>query len=140
MFSKNQAHALSNIYFLPLNLKFLRFFCFPANWSFTQLKPAPPVRQSFVSNSAQPTSGSGGATSSGTGSANTSANGISSNGTPTRKIPPTYEEDALVLRVIESYCAAYQNTNRNTTHSGESSVMSHSSFPSSWRKIYARRR
>lgn len=35
------------------------------------------------------------------------------------KQQPTYEEDALVLRVIEAYCAAYQNTSRNTIHSGE---------------------
>uniref|UniRef100_A0AAG5CX26 Guanine nucleotide exchange factor n=1 Tax=Anopheles atroparvus TaxID=41427 RepID=A0AAG5CX26_ANOAO len=34
------------------------------------------------------------------------------------KVSPTYEEDALVLRVIEAYCAAYQSTSRNTMHSG----------------------
>lgn len=73
----------------------------------------------------------------GPGSANTSANGmITASGTPTRKVPPTYEEDALVLRVIESYCAAYQNTNRNTTHSGESRLPP---FSPSWRTFYARR-
>ncbi|XP_050076788.1 uncharacterized protein LOC126563961 isoform X2 [Anopheles maculipalpis] len=33
------------------------------------------------------------------------------------KVSPTYEEDALVLRVIEAYCAAYQSTSRNTMHS-----------------------
>lgn len=72
-----------------------------------------------------------------TGSVNTSANGISgSGGTPVRKVPPTYEEDALVLRVIESYCAAYQNTNRNTTHSGEFALPRYS-MP--WKKVYARR-
>lgn len=37
----------------------------------------------------------------------------------TKKVQPTYEEDALVLRVIENYCAAFQNTSRNTIHSGE---------------------
>lgn len=107
------------------------------------LKPSPPVRQSFVNNF-HFASGTGGAVCSGvnsgsaSSSANTSANGISGGGTPTRKIPPTYEEDALVLRVIESYCAAYQNTNRNTTHSGESRLplFSHPT----WRTIYARRR
>lgn len=117
------------------------FLLLPANWSFTQLKPAPPVRHSFVSNSHQSAGGTN-ATSGGTGSANTSANGLSvSSGTPTRKIPPTYEEDALVLRVIESYCAAYQNTNRNTTHSGESRLTSPSTSTCSWHKsYYARRR
>lgn len=108
----------------------------PANWSYTQLKPAPPVRQSFVNNS-QMSSGVGSGSGTGSSSANTSANGLGSGGTPTRKIPPTYEEDALVLRVIESYCAAYQNTNRNTTHSGESRLPP---FSSPWRKLYARRR
>ncbi|KAL1402497.1 hypothetical protein pipiens_019734, partial [Culex pipiens pipiens] len=33
------------------------------------------------------------------------------------KAQPTYEEDALVLRVIEAYCAAYQSNARNTMHS-----------------------
>ncbi|XP_058062356.1 rho guanine nucleotide exchange factor 7 isoform X1 [Anopheles bellator] len=37
---------------------------------------------------------------------------------PSAKLSPTYEEDALVLRVIEAYCAAYQSTSRNTMHSG----------------------
>ncbi|XP_055713847.1 rho guanine nucleotide exchange factor 7 isoform X2 [Phlebotomus papatasi] len=59
-----------------------------ANWSITNLCPAPPSRMSVQGGIVAP-----------------------------RKDPPTYEEDALVLRVIESYCAAYQSTSRNTTHS-----------------------
>ncbi|KAG5675537.1 hypothetical protein PVAND_005433 [Polypedilum vanderplanki] len=35
----------------------------------------------------------------------------------TKKVQPTYEEDALVLRVIEAYSIAFQNTSRNTIHS-----------------------
>lgn len=113
---------------------FVTFFYSAANWSYTLLKPAPPVRQSFINN----TQFSSGSNSGGNGLANTSANGFNTSGTPTRKIPPTYEEDALVLRVIESYCAAYQNTNRNTTHSGESQ-MPHFSSPWKHKKIIARR-
>jgi hypothetical protein len=37
----------------------------------------------------------------------------------TKRPQPTYEEDALVLRVIEAYSIAFQNTSRNTIHSGE---------------------
>uniref|UniRef100_A0A1B0EUT8 PH domain-containing protein n=1 Tax=Lutzomyia longipalpis TaxID=7200 RepID=A0A1B0EUT8_LUTLO len=59
-----------------------------ANWSITNLRPAPPSRMSVQGGIVAP-----------------------------RKDPPTYEEDALVLRVIESYCAAYQSTSRNTMHS-----------------------
>ncbi|GAB0100937.1 rho guanine nucleotide exchange factor 7 [Sergentomyia squamirostris] len=59
-----------------------------ANWSITNLRPAPPSRMSVQGGIVAP-----------------------------RKDPPTYEEDALVLRVIESYCAAYQSTSRTTTHS-----------------------
>lgn len=50
---------------------------------------------------------------------NTTSNG--SGGTTLqnpRKSQPTYEEDALVLRVIEAYCVAYQNPSRHAVHSG----------------------
>lgn len=72
---------------------------YPANWSIVNLRPAPPLRATLSSN-------------------NSSTNGgtLSS---ASRKPQPTYEEDALVLRVIEAYCAAYQNPSRNTMHSGE---------------------
>lgn len=69
---------------------------FVANWSIVNLRPAPPLRPT-LSNSTT----NGGALMS-----------------SSRKPQPTYEEDALVLRVIEAYCAAYQNPSRNTMHSG----------------------
>ena len=71
-----------------------------ANWSIINLRPAPPSRPSLANNTSA-----------------TSGNGQLSN--YSKKSQPTYEEDALVLRVIEAYCAAYQNTSRNTMHSGE---------------------
>ncbi|XP_037904603.1 rho guanine nucleotide exchange factor 7 isoform X6 [Hermetia illucens] len=70
-----------------------------ANWSITNLRPAPPLRPNFIN------------LSSAVGSSGALANYSS------RKIQPTYEEDALVLRVIEAYCAAYQTNSRNTIHS-----------------------
>lgn len=73
---------------------------FVANWSITNLRPAPPLRPNFIN------------LSSAVGSSGALANYSS------RKIQPTYEEDALVLRVIEAYCAAYQTNSRNTIHSG----------------------
>ncbi|XP_058125964.1 rho guanine nucleotide exchange factor 7 [Anopheles ziemanni] len=117
-----------------------------ANWNITNLRPAPPLRPAFLSSVA--TSGPGGgsnsagtgggrsATASITGSIGGAAascvGGGSGNGTlntndsvqhglsfsASSKVSPTYEEDALVLRVIEAYCAAYQSTSRNTMHSG----------------------
>ncbi|KAJ6646099.1 Rho guanine nucleotide exchange factor 7, partial [Pseudolycoriella hygida] len=66
-------------------------------WQITNLRPAPPLRPS-ASNS------------------NTTSSGALSS--YSRKPQPTHEEDALVLRVFEAYCAAYQNTSRNTMHSG----------------------
>ncbi|XP_055371101.1 uncharacterized protein LOC129605372 isoform X3 [Condylostylus longicornis] len=77
-----------------------------ANWSITNLQPAPPLRPNLL-NPPPPTSSSGGS------SVNTLTNYCNS-----RKVQPTYEEDALVLRVIEAYCAAYQSNSRNTIHSG----------------------
>ncbi|XP_055371092.1 uncharacterized protein LOC129605372 isoform X2 [Condylostylus longicornis] len=76
-----------------------------ANWSITNLQPAPPLRPNLL-NPPPPTSSSGGS------SVNTLTNYCNS-----RKVQPTYEEDALVLRVIEAYCAAYQSNSRNTIHS-----------------------
>lgn len=73
---------------------------FTANWSIVNLRPAPPLRPTLI-NSNSTSSGSSGA--------------ILAN---TKKIQPTYEEDALVLRVIEAYCVAYQNPTRNALHSG----------------------
>lgn len=74
------------------------------NWSLTNLRPAPPLRPTLVQSNA---SSSGG---------NAATPTLSSY---SNKPQPTYEEDALVLRVIEAYCAAYQNTSRNTIHSGK---------------------
>jgi hypothetical protein len=82
---------------------------FSANWNITNLRPAPPLRPNLLTT-----------TSAG---ANTSAQQLQSSPASlasSKKPQPTYEEDALVLRVIEAYCAAYQNTSRNTIHSGES--------------------
>lgn len=70
-------------------------FIITANWSITNLRSAPPMRPSLLNT-------------------NSSSNNLSNSKRPT----PTYEEDALVLRVIEAYCAAYQNNSRNTIHSG----------------------
>lgn len=60
------------------------------------MKPAPPLRPAIVNT-------------------NSSSNAVL---TSTKKSQPTYEEDALVLRVIEAYCVAYQNPTRNALHSG----------------------
>lgn len=85
-----------------------------ANWSITNLRPAPPLRPSIANASSSSTVGSGGV------SGHLSKYSI--------KAQPTYEEDALVLRVIEAYCAAYQNTSRNTMHSGKRFLIAHSSY------------
>ncbi|XP_039952782.1 rho guanine nucleotide exchange factor 7 isoform X3 [Bactrocera tryoni] len=79
-----------------------------ANWSITNLRPAPPLRPNLLNATTQ--SGSG--VTSGSGSANALASYCSG-----RRTQPTFEEDVLVLRVFEGYCAAYQNTTRNTIHS-----------------------
>uniref|UniRef100_A0A182QMA8 DH domain-containing protein n=1 Tax=Anopheles farauti TaxID=69004 RepID=A0A182QMA8_9DIPT len=118
------------------------------NWNITNLRSAPPLRPAFLSSVAignaagAGAGGSGGgrsATASITGSisgAAVSCVGSGSSGAGSTslnasesvhhslsfnsnsKLSPTYEEDALVLRVIEAYCAAYQSTSRNTMHSG----------------------
>lgn len=69
---------------------------FSANWNITNLRPAPPLRPTL-----------------------NSSNSLNSGSSRSRPAP-TYEEDALVLRVIEAYCAAYQNNSRNTMNSGMS--------------------
>lgn len=63
------------------------------------MRPAPPLRPTLINSSS-------------------SGGGTSAILTNTRKTQPTYEEDALVLRVIEAYCVAYQNPSRNAVHSG----------------------
>lgn len=80
------------------------------------MRPAPPLRPNLLNSNA--TSGGG-------SSGNRSDGGVASLNTLSsycsgRKNQPTFEEDALVLRVFEAYCAAYQNTARNTIHSGKS--------------------
>ncbi|XP_039480325.1 uncharacterized protein LOC120444610 isoform X4 [Drosophila santomea] len=80
-----------------------------ANWTISCLRPTPPLRPSLLN----ATSGSGSG-SSGGGSSSSNALASYCSG---RKNQPTYEEDALVLRVFEAYCAAYQNNARNTIHS-----------------------
>lgn len=85
------------------NLNFQFFFNLEANWTITNLHPPPPTMPSFTQttsasiNSVLNKSGGGGAA-------------------------LTYEEDALILRVIESYSAAYQSTSRNTMHAGKKSL------------------
>lgn len=86
-----------------------RFEFVVANWSIVNLRPAPPLRPTLVNNNSHSNSTSS-STSTGGGTVLAS----------TRKTQPTYEEDALVLRVIEAYCVAYQNPSRNPVHSGES--------------------
>ncbi|KAL7010452.1 hypothetical protein ACKWTF_016957, partial [Chironomus riparius] len=63
------------------------------NWSITHLRPSNPCIASSQSNSQLKFELS------------------------TKRPQPTYEEDALVLRVIEAYSIAFQNTSRNTIHS-----------------------
>ncbi|XP_034472580.1 rho guanine nucleotide exchange factor 7 isoform X2 [Drosophila innubila] len=78
-----------------------------ANWTISCLRPTPPLRPSLLNASSGSGSGSGG-----------SSNNALSSYCSGRKNQPTFEEDALVLRVFEGYCAAYQNSARNTIHSG----------------------
>ncbi|XP_033249723.1 rho guanine nucleotide exchange factor 7 isoform X3 [Drosophila miranda] len=80
-----------------------------ANWTISCLRPTPPLRPSLLNTSSGGGGGSGGGSSS---SSNALASYCSG-----RKNQPTFEEDALVLRVFEAYCAAYQNSARNTIHS-----------------------
>ncbi|XP_017082476.2 uncharacterized protein LOC108115498 isoform X1 [Drosophila eugracilis] len=82
-----------------------------ANWTISCLRPTPPLRPSLLNATTGSGSGSGG---SGGGSSSSNALASYCSG---RKNQPTYEEDALVLRVFEAYCAAYQNNARNTIHS-----------------------
>ncbi|KAI8114953.1 Rho guanine nucleotide exchange factor 7 [Lucilia cuprina] len=85
-----------------------------ANWSITNMRPAPPLRPNLLNCNTTSGGGSSGSRSDGGGVA--SLNSLS-NYCSGRKNQPTFEEDALVLRVFEAYCAAYQNTTRNTIHS-----------------------
>ncbi|XP_030383432.1 rho guanine nucleotide exchange factor 7 isoform X2 [Scaptodrosophila lebanonensis] len=80
-----------------------------ANWTISCLRPTPPLRPTLLNASSGSGSSGGGVGS----SSNTLASYCSG-----RKNQPTFEEDALVLRVFEAYCAAYQNSARNTIHSG----------------------
>lgn len=80
-------------------LTLLNFFL-ADNWSITNLRPAHPLRPCFSTS-------------------NNNTNTQLNYALATKKVQPTYEEDALVLRVIEAYCAAFQNSSRNTMHSGE---------------------
>lgn len=72
-----------------------------ANWSISNLRPSPPLRLNLCETSS---------------SVGSNAMYCNEGG---RRFQPTFEEDALVLRVFEAYCAAYQSTARNTIHSGK---------------------
>lgn len=89
-------------------------FASAANWTISCLRPTPPLRPSLLNATSGSGSGSGGSGGGGSSSSNALASYCSG-----RKNQPTYEEDALVLRVFEAYCAAYQNNARNTIHSGK---------------------
>lgn len=78
-------------------MKMYYLFACAANWSIVNLRPAPPLRPMLT---------------------NSSSNGGGTTLSNPKKTQPTYEEDALVLRVIEAYCVAYQNPSRNAVHSG----------------------
>lgn len=80
------------------------------------MRPAPPLRPNILCSTTTGGSSSGSGAGSGGGVASLNALSNYCNG---RKNQPTFEEDALVLRVFEAYCAAYQNTTRNTIHSGK---------------------
>ncbi|XP_034097728.1 uncharacterized protein LOC117563477 isoform X2 [Drosophila albomicans] len=84
-----------------------------ANWTISCLRPTPPLRPSLLN----ATSGSGSSSASGSGGGGGSSNNALSSYCSGRRNQPTFEEDALVLRVFEGYCAAYQNSARNTIHS-----------------------
>ncbi|KPU73424.1 uncharacterized protein Dana_GF14535, isoform B [Drosophila ananassae] len=84
-----------------------------ANWTISCLRPTPPLRPSLL----KATSGSGSGGSGGGGGGGSSSGNALASYCSGRKNQPTYEEDALVLRVFEAYCAAYQNSARNTIHS-----------------------
>ncbi|KAL7741262.1 hypothetical protein ACLKA6_015145 [Drosophila palustris] len=86
-----------------------------ANWTISCLRPTPPLRPSLLNAS----SGSG---SSGSGGSSNNALASYCSG---RRNQPTFEEDALVLRVFEGYCAAYQNSARNTIHSALDTLFAH---------------
>ncbi|XP_017854259.1 rho guanine nucleotide exchange factor 7 isoform X3 [Drosophila busckii] len=85
-----------------------------ANWTISCLRPTPPLRPSLLNASSGSNSTSAGGGSGGGSSSNNALASYCSG----RKTQPTFEEDALVLRVFEGYCAAYQNSARNTIHSG----------------------
>lgn len=68
------------------------------NWSITHLRPSNPLRPCIASSQ---------------------SNSQLKFELSTKRPQPTYEEDALVLRVIEAYSIAFQNTSRNTIHSGD---------------------
>uniref|UniRef100_A0A1Q3FCT9 Putative guanine nucleotide exchange factor n=1 Tax=Culex tarsalis TaxID=7177 RepID=A0A1Q3FCT9_CULTA len=110
-----------------------------ANWNITNLRPAAPLRPALLNGtnagSGTGSTGGGGAGPSivggvggGGGSIGAGSGGLTGSGSvyhslslstsQSTKAQPTYEEDALVLRVIEAYCAAYQSNARNTMHSG----------------------
>lgn len=89
-----------------------------ANWKITNLRPAPPLRPALLNGGGIGGSGSGGIGSGGSLTGSGSVHHSLSLSQHSTKAPPTYEEDALVLRVIEAYCAAYQSNARNTMHSG----------------------
>ncbi|XP_017854258.1 rho guanine nucleotide exchange factor 7 isoform X2 [Drosophila busckii] len=84
-----------------------------ANWTISCLRPTPPLRPSLLNASSGSNSTSAGGGSGGGSSSNNALASYCSG----RKTQPTFEEDALVLRVFEGYCAAYQNSARNTIHS-----------------------
>lgn len=113
-----------------------------ANWNITNLRPAPPLRPALLNGNAPGMTGGGSVSivggGGGAGGSIGSGSGIGGGGggsgltgsgsvyhslslstsSQSTKAQPTYEEDALVLRVIEAYCAAYQSNARNTMHSG----------------------
>ncbi|XP_053663253.1 uncharacterized protein LOC128712384 [Anopheles marshallii] len=95
----------------PSGTKPKRFF--GKSWNITNLRPAPSLRPAFLSSVAVSSAGGAAGGTGGGRSATASSLSFSSSS----KVSPTYEEDALVLRVIEAYCAAYQSTSRNTMHS-----------------------
>lgn len=96
LMTPNTTFAFFVLEILWITIKTFLLFQSIANWSIVNLKPAPPLRPAIVNT-------------------NSSSNAVL---TSTKKSQPTYEEDALVLRVIEAYCVAYQNPTRNALHSG----------------------
>lgn len=110
-FSPNSVHEGTVSSFLtihPLTIESLYFFWW-TGWSIKNLRPAPPLRPLAASNLNE----------------DSGSNNVNPYAPMQRKIN-SYEEDALILRVIEAYCTSARS--RKTVNSGERTPHSHFSW------------